>query len=212
MKRLFLRLAGALILLGAILGIVVWLALRASLPQIDGELVVDGLDDAAVIARDADGIPVIRASSRRDLAFATGFAHGQDRFFQMDLIRRQAAGELAELFGAVAINADKRNRFHRFRSRAQAVWRSTPTAERELMEAYTAGVNAGLASLDVRPWEYVVLRLAPEPWQPEDSLLVMYSMYMTLNDERAYNEVRRGLAHAVVNHQPPLRSFDGRWR
>ena len=66
------------------------------------------------------------------------------------------------------------------------------------MEAYTAGVNAGLASLDARPWEYLVLRIEPQPWRPQDSILVMYSMYMTLNDERASNEVRRGLAHTVL--------------
>jgi penicillin amidase len=198
MKRLFLRLAGALILLGAILGIVVWLALRASLPQIDGELVVDGLDDAAVIARDADGIPVIRASSRRDLAFATGFAHGQDRFFQMDLIRRKADGRLSELFGSVAIDTDKRYRFHRFRARAEAVLAASSDAERALIEAYAAGVNAGLASLEAKPFEYMLIGLDPEPWDAGDSLLVVYSMYLVLNDSRASKEVRRGLAASVL--------------
>ena len=58
--------------------------------------------------------PVILAANRRDLAFATGFAHAQDRFFQMDLIRRKAAGELSELVGAAAIEIDKQSRFHRF--------------------------------------------------------------------------------------------------
>jgi len=198
MKKLLLRLLTGIVIAAILLGVAAWLALLGSLPELDGELDVDGLAGAVTIERDANGIPAITASNRRDLAFATGFVHGQDRFFQMDLIRRQAAGELAELFGAVAVNADKRNRFHRFRGRAQVVWEQTPAAERDLMEAYTAGVNAGLGSLDARPWEYLVLRLEPEPWQPQDSLLAMYSMYMTLNDARASNEVRRGLAHRVL--------------
>jgi penicillin amidase len=197
-KKFFLKLAGVAAILVIALVVAAWLALRASLPQLDGELVVDGIAGPVTIERDADGIPAITASNRSDLAYATGFVHGQDRFFQMDLIRRQAAGELSELFGAVAIDADKRNRFHRFRSRAQVVWDRSPRAEQALMEAYTAGVNAGLASLEARPWEYLVLLIEPQPWRPQDSLLVMYSMYMTLNDERASNEVRRGLAHAVL--------------
>ena len=198
MKKLLLKLAGVAAILAVVLFVAAWLALRGSLPQLDGEIVVDGIARTVTIERDADGIPAITESNREDLAYATGFVHGQDRFFQMDLIRRQAAGELSELFGAVAIDADKRNRFHRFRSRAQAVWETTPRAEQAIMEAYTAGVNAGLASLDARPWEYLVLRIEPQPWVPQDSVLVMYSMYMTLNDERASNEVRRGLAHAVL--------------
>ncbi len=198
MKALVARLAGAAAILAIVVAVAAWLALRGSLPQLDGEISVEGIASPVTIERDADGIPAITASNRKDLAFATGFVHGQDRYFQMDLIRRQAAGELSELFGPAAIDADKRNRFHRFRSRAQTVWDSTPRAEQALLEAYTAGVNAGLASLDVRPWEYLVLRIEPQPWQPQDSLLVMYAMYMELNDERASDEVRRGLAHTVL--------------
>lgn len=198
MKKLLVRLVGAAAILAVVLVVAAWLALRASLPQLDGEVLVTGIASPVTIERDADGIPAISAANRKDLAFATGYVHGQDRFFQMDLIRRRAAGELSELFGAVAVDADKRNRFHRFRSRAQAVWERATRAEQALMESYAAGVNAGLASLASRPWEYLLLRIEPEPWQPQDSPLVMYSMYMTLNDARASNEVRRGLAHSVL--------------
>src|SRR4029453_2795881 len=76
-----------------------YLALHSSLPQIDGTLTAEQTGEAAAIERDAEGSPVIRAHSRKDLAFATGFAHAQDRYFQMDLMRRAAAGELAELLG-----------------------------------------------------------------------------------------------------------------
>ena len=192
------RIIGAVVILVvAIMGAVV-LGLRASLPQIDGEFAVAGVDAGARIARDADGIPAISAANRRDLAFATGFAHAQDRFFQMDMIRRQAAGELSELVGRVALGVDKRFRFHRFRSRAKAVLDAASASDREIIEAYAAGVNAGLASLGTRPFEYFVLRAEPSPWLAEDSVLVVFAMYMDLNDSRARKEVQRGLAHRVL--------------
>ena len=185
-------------------GLALWLTLRASLPQLDGELVAPGLRHTATIQRDNAGIPVITARTRADLAYATGFAHGQDRFFQMDLIRRQAAGELSELFGEVAVDTDKRYRFHRFRARARAVIAASPAEQVAILERYAAGVNAGLASLGSRPFEHIVLGAEPEPWQAEDSVLVVYAMFMQLNDGRADKDVRRGYAHRVL----PAEVFD----
>src|SRR4249920_773943 len=98
-----------------------WWAMRQSLPQIEGTASAATLSAEASIERDARGIPVITAASRTDLAFATGYAHAQDRFFQMDLSRRLAAGELSELFGAVAVDQDKKARLFRFRALAQKV-------------------------------------------------------------------------------------------
>jgi len=198
MKTILLRVLGVIAALLLVVTVTAWYLLRASLPQLEGEIVVVGIEAPVSVARDADGIPVISAASRRDLAFATGFAHGQDRFFQMDLIRRQAAGELSELVGPAALEVDKRYRFHRFRGRAQAVFDAATRAERELMVAYADGVNAGLASLDAKPFEYYVLRAEPGAWQPTDSLLAVYAMYVQLNDSRATKEIRRGLAHRVL--------------
>jgi penicillin amidase len=96
-----------------------WWAMRQSLPQIEGTVSAAPLSAEASIERDARGIPVITAASRTDLAFATGYAHAQDRFFQMDLSRRLAAGELSELFGAVALKQDRRTRRFGFRAVAQ---------------------------------------------------------------------------------------------
>ena len=198
MRRVLLRLALMAGSLLVIVALVALLALRGSLPDLAGEVVVEGLAYNATIDRDADGIPVIRASNRADLAFATGFAHGQDRFFQMDLIRRQAAGELSAIVGPVAIETDKRHRFHRFRSRAQAVIAAASDSDLALLQAYSDGVNAGFRSLDTRPFEYFVIGVEPEPWIPEDSLLVVYAMYMQLNDSRGTKDVRRGLARRVL--------------
>ena len=176
-----------------------WLTLRASLPQLDGELAAPGAaTHRQHPARRRAGIPVITARTRADLAYATGFAHGQDRFFQMDLIRRQAAGELSALFGEVAVDTDKRYRFHRFRARARAVLAASPVEQVAILQHYADGVNAGLASLGSRPFEHIVLGAEPEPWQAEDSVLVVYAMFMQLNDGRAGKDVRRGYAHRVL--------------
>ena len=176
-----------------------WWALRQSLPQLEGEVSAPTLSAAATIERDARGVPVIVAASRTDLAYATGYAHGQDRFFQMDLSRRLPAGELSELFGAVALKADRRSRRFGFRSVARRVIEATPEGERAIIEAYTRGVNAGLTSLSARPWEYLLLRANPRAWLPEDSVLVVHSMWWQLQYGSLREEIdRRRLERAAA--------------
>src|SRR5688572_12127581 len=118
-----------------------WWALHLSLPRIDGELSAAGLAAEVTIERDARGMPVISAGSRADLAFATGFAHAQDRFFQMDLMRRAAAGELAQLLGSAVRDSDRKLRVHGFRHVAREVIAAATTSDRALLDAYAAGVN-----------------------------------------------------------------------
>ena len=198
MKRWIIRLVLGAAVLAAVVFVAGWALLRASLPELDGETAVDGLVAEVTIERDADGIPTITAGSRTDLAFATGFAHGQDRFFQMDLIRRRSGGQLAELFGDIAVTSDKYYRLHRFRSRAAAVLAKATAEERSILESYANGVNAGLASLAARPFEYYLIGAEPRPWTPEDSLLVVYTMFVQLNDAKAIRDIRRGLVHRVL--------------
>ncbi len=170
-----------------------WLALRASLPSLDGVAILPGLDAEVSIERDSIGVVTLRGGSRLDLARATGYVHAQDRFFQMDLARRRAAGELAALFGPVALEVDRSNRLHRFRHRARIVLAAAVPADRALLAAYAEGVNAGLESLGARPWEYLLLRANPAPWRAEDSLLVLYSMFLELNDSRGDRETTLAL-------------------
>ncbi|HET7757417.1 MAG TPA: penicillin acylase family protein [Steroidobacteraceae bacterium] len=166
-------------------------ALRASLPQLDGTIRAPGLAASVRIARDALGVPTLEAGNRLDLAFATGFVHAQDRYFQMDLARRLAAGELAELFGPVALAEDEKTRLFRFRSVARQVLAAAGSAQRALLESYARGVNAGLASLGSRPWEYWVVRAVPAPWRAEDSLLVAYAMWWDLQADQWDQEIVR---------------------
>ena len=195
--RWFLRLAAALVVIVVVAAVSVAIALRSSLPSVDGEFAVSGITSAAVIERDAEGIPTITASNRKDLAFATGYAHAQDRYFQMDLIRRRAAGELSALIGPATLGSDRAYRFHRFRARALKVLAGLPAAQREILDAYTAGANEGLESLDARPFEYLLLRAEPAPWRTEDTVLVLYAMFMTLNDSLASRDIRRSYAREV---------------
>jgi penicillin amidase len=169
--------------------------LHASLPQLDGRIRQANLGAPVRIARDARGVPTIEAANRLDLAFATGFVHAQDRFFQMDLGRRLAAGELSELFGAVAVDQDRRARLFGFREVARAVVAAASPAQRAVLEAYQRGINAGLAGLGARPWEYWVLRQAPVPWRDEDSVLIEYAMWWDLQ----VNGLQRELLRQEIN-------------
>src|SRR5262245_55782989 len=122
-RRRTLRALLALFLLGIAGGacaaaLIAWL-LSGGRAVLDGDLTAEGLIGEVRIERDACGVPTLTAENRFDLAFAAGFVHGQDRFFQMDFLRRRAAGELAELFGPVLIDEDRRMRLHRFRARAE---------------------------------------------------------------------------------------------
>ena len=162
--------------------------LRASLPQLDGAATAQGLAAPVQIARDALGVPTLRGQSRADVARALGWLHAQDRFFQMDLLRRSSAGELAEIFGKLALPRDRANRRFGFRALAQKVVANLPAGERAVLDAYTAGVNAGLGGLGARPFEYYVLRESPQPWRPEDSILVGYTMTLDLQDENGRYE------------------------
>jgi len=186
-----------------------WWAMRQSLPQIDGSAGAKGLGSEASIERDARGIPVITADTRADLAYALGYAHGQDRFFQMDLSRRLAAGELSELFGKLALRQDTRARRFGFRAVARRVIEAAPAEERDVVEAYARGVNAGLASLRARPWEYLLLRARPRAWLPEDSVLVVHSMWWQLQYGSLREEInRRRLERAAAKESDAARAHD----
>ncbi|HKT95379.1 MAG TPA: penicillin acylase family protein [Paraburkholderia sp.] len=175
-----------------------WLILRASLPQLDGTHAAP-LSATVTIGRDALGVPTVQGRTRDDVAYALGFVHAQDRYFQMDLLRRVAAGEMAALIGPGALALDRRDRPWRFREHAQAALAALPADQRQLIERYTAGVNDGLRSLRARPFEYWLLRTRPVPWRPEDTLLVVYAMYFDLQ----YGQVRRVLSREALRERVP---------
>lgn len=175
-----------------------WVQLGRSLPQLEGTRVLAGLASPVTVDRDALGVVTIKGASRVDVGLALGFVHAQDRFFQMDLSRRRAAGELSELFGQTALATDKGARLHRFRHRAAAVLAATSPDDLALLDAYVEGVNAGLRALAAPPFEYLLLGKTPAPWTREDSVLVVASMFFSLQDSTAANEARAALLHEVL--------------
>lgn len=190
-----------LLLLGVVLFATLaagWLALRGSLPQYDGEIRNAALDGTVRVDRDALGSVTIQAQSRRDVEWTLGYVHAQERFFQMDLLRRRAAGELAQLFGAAALPADRSARVHRMRARMQAALTQLAPDQRSAIDAYRDGVNAGLAALRVRPFAYLLTGNVPAPWRSEDSLLVIVAMAFTLNDADDKRELAFARMHAAL--------------
>ncbi|MES2320021.1 MAG: penicillin acylase family protein [Pseudomonadota bacterium] len=179
-----------IVLLAAFLG--AWLFLRASLPELQGTIRAPGLTATVTVARDASGVPLITGTNRNDLAYATGYVHAQDRFFQMDLLRRVGAGELAELFGPRALPLDRAHRLHRFRERAEQAIKALPPEERLFVDRYVAGVNDGLNALGANPFEYALVGAAPRRWTAADSLLVVCAMYFDLQGNQQIRELARG--------------------
>lgn len=174
---------GSVLVLATLLALAwLWMRVEASLPPLEGEFQIANLTAPAVIDRDDQGTVIITAADRIDAARALGFAHGQDRFFQMDLSRRRAAAELAPLVGDAALELDRATVGHRFRNLAEQAIQALPAKQRAELNAYAEGVNAGLASLPKAPWEYAILRAEPEPWQPADSGLVFYAMVLELQN------------------------------
>ncbi|WP_422466195.1 penicillin acylase family protein [Endozoicomonas sp. ALC013] len=187
--------------------------LRQSLPMLEGEVEAPFLNAAVTIERDAQGVPLISGSDRMDVAFATGYLHAQERFFQMDLNRRNSAGELSELVGELALDHDKRQRKHRFRKVAQQAVEIMSAEHQALLNAYTDGVNHGLKDLGQKPFEYLLLGVEPEPWKSEDSFLSIFSMYMDLNDDEVKLDNLKGFLSrvtvpAVIDFLSPLKT---RW-
>lgn len=172
----------ALLCLSLLAGIGAWWLLRGSLPRLQGELALPGLSAPVTVQRDALGVVTVDAANQADAMRALGYVHGQERYFEMDLLRRTAAGELSALFGERALDYDRRHRVHRLRSRVQSQLAAFAQDKTALLQAYSDGVNAGLQGLSRKPWPYLLLQAQPEPWTVTDSALVGYAMYFDLQD------------------------------
>jgi penicillin amidase len=205
LPRILAGLLGLSGIVGLAGGLWVVVQVRQSVARYDGEVVLQGLKGTATVARDALGVPTIRAGSLEDVVRATGFVHAQERFFQMDLMRRQSAGELGALLGSSAVRGDRAARLHRFRSRAAIAVTTLTPSRRALLDAYVAGVNAGLKDLGNTPPEYLLLGTEPEPWSPEDSFLVIFTMYLRLQDPTGRFDATLGTLFDVL--PPELASF-----
>lgn len=154
--------------------------LRASLPDNAGRYRLPGLSAPAEATLDGKGIPRLSAQTREDAFQLLGFVTARDRLFQMDLMRRHAGGRLAEILGEELLESDRFHRVMGLETVAQAILARLPDNQRAVLAAYTAGVNQAMADLPVVPPEFLLLGYRPEPWRPEDSLLVVLGMHENL--------------------------------
>lgn len=145
---------------------------QAVQPLHEGTVRVPAVQQALRIERDLHGIPHVVAANEHDAAFGLGFAHAQDRLWQMEMNRRVAAGRLAEILGPAAVDTDRFLRTIGIRRAAERIYANQDAAERALLDAYAAGVNAWLASRrGPLPVEFLLTRApAPEPWTAADSI------------------------------------------
>lgn len=166
------RLGAAVLALLLLAAAAALLYARLASPQVDGVLRLPGLHGEVQVARDADGVPTIRAGDLHDLMFALGAVHAQDRLWQLETHRRIAAGRLAEAFGPRAVDTDRFLRVLGARRAAAAQWQRLQGEPRAVLQAYADGVNAVLASRGAAtlPPEFLLTGVRPAPWTPEDSL------------------------------------------
>jgi penicillin amidase len=172
LKWIGLAVAGLVaVILVLVAGLIGWSAFSVEPPA--GEARVPGLVAPVEIVRDDHGVPHIAASSPRDAYFALGYAHAQDRLFQMQLSRRVGQGRLAEWVGRPALGADRFMRTLGLARLAENEAEAAPPALHEALAAYAAGVNSYIAG-HRGPWppEFTLLFIEPEPWRPADSILV----------------------------------------
>jgi penicillin amidase len=182
LKRLLLSVFVLLLVILAGGGLWLYTRARASLPVLDGAISVPGLAAPVEIRRDVRGVPHIRAQSLADALFAQGYVTAQDRLWQMDLSRRNAEGELSEVFGARTLRLDVEDRELGLPRVAAGGLAELSPREHTLLDAYARGVNAFMESHRGRlPVEFRLLRYQPQPWREIDSIAVALNLATNLS-------------------------------
>ncbi len=201
--------AVVLVVLLAVVAYAGWLAwaTRTGVASVDGTRTGMPVDRPVTIARDARGVPHVRASSAHDLFVAEGYAMASDRLFQMDITRRFVYGRLAELLGPPLVRVDRRMRRYTIHDVAARVLANADPDERTILTAFADGVNAA-ATHEPAPPEYRALFARFEPWTPEDALAVGFATVLDLDDKPddvvIRDEVRRLLGPAGTDAFYPL--------
>lgn len=182
-------------------------AFRLTVPPGSNHAPVPGLSAPVEITLDARGIPWVRAASAEDAYAALGYLHARDRLFQMDLMRRGAAGRLAELIGAQGLRVDRYSRLLGLVARSERDLATLPAETRRALAAYARGVNAWIGQHGMRSApEYLLLATEPEPWRETDSLLWGKAMALFLT-----GNMRTELARLRLSTVMPRERIDELW-
>ena len=199
MRRVIVKALVLALVLVAVVVVVAYLYARRSLPLVDGSVTVAGLSAPVEIVRDADAIPHIFASTKGDALYGLGYAHAQDRLWQMEFQRRIGHGRLSEIFGAVTLPQDRFLRTVGFGRAASAAWATLPEGARQQIDAYVAGVNAFVATHhgSELPPEFTLLRFEPAPWTGADVLVWVKMMAWDLSRNYSLELLRHEIASVV---------------
>ncbi|MCS6807733.1 MAG: penicillin acylase family protein [Bacteroidota bacterium] len=163
---------------------------------------VHGLGLEAQIYRNQYGIVHITAATDNDAYFALGYAHAQDRLWQMDFLRRVGRGQLSEIFGRSTLEHDIFMRAMRFDSIACSLLRSISPESRAVLEAYTRGVNAYITNHRGRlAVEFDALEYEPRLWHVEDCLLLLRLWAWELSTDFAADLVLSAIADTLGQEQ-----------
>jgi len=180
--RILLWLLSILVVLAVGVVAFAYFVAHSALPQLDGNLQVKGLSAAVKVTRDDHGVPAIEAATLEDLFLAQGYVTAQDRLWQMDIMRRFAAGELSEILGEDTLKIDREQRILGLRAAAKKGLQTASPRDRAYFEAYARGVNAFIESRGSSlPIEFRILGYRPKLWQPEDSIVIANQMVKDLN-------------------------------
>ena len=173
-----------------------WWWARGSLPALDGQQALSGLDAPVEVLIDGYGVPAAYARDADDAWFAAGALHARDRLWQMELYRRVTQGRLSEVMGEPTLPIDRRFLTLGLRQAAAGEWTRATPAVRRALERYAAGVNAVASTLTGRrrPIEMQILGITPAPWTPEDSLAVGRLLAWRLAENHQAELVRGALA------------------
>jgi penicillin amidase len=208
----------ALLVLAASAG-VLWLrsAARAALPALDGDLHLAGLSAPVTVRRDAHGVPHIDAATQDDLFVAQGYVTAQDRLWQMDLYRRNANGELAEIFGSSQLKHDRAQRVLQIRETARRIYANLSPADRARLDDYARGVNLFIAQNQATlPPEFRLLGYRPQPWSGADSVSIGLMLVQGLDTHWETKLERERIAAKLNNLNKPKLEADlypvGSWR
>ena len=197
------------VLLVIFLAAAYWYAWRP-VPETSGTITAP-LSGAATVSRDALGIPHINAASIEDAIFLQGYVTAQDRMWQMDALRRLAAGELAEVAGKAALESDQESRRLRMRRLAEEHFRTLPVADKAILVAYARGVNHYIETHRGRyGLEFALLGYDPRPWSGVDCVLGGMQIFRTLTSSWRAELQKQGMLDggdaAKVNTLFPVRS------
>ena len=192
----------ALCVVLALAGVGVWVLIKRSVPDYSGRVAVAGVSAPVEIVRDGHAVPHIFGETDADVFFGLGYAHAQDRLWQMTMMRRAAQGRLSELFGARTVGVDdflRRLDLHRL-SQAALPGQSAETIA--ALDAYATGVNARIAEVNEKSLgrgapEFFMFPAEIAPWQPADSLSILRLMALRLS-AHLEDEVQRALVDARI--------------